>query len=52
MVEQESLVSQKLKVKFTQVKEVKQDFIEVLPEINNDHHPILHSFITNRISQL
>ena len=49
IVEQESLISQKLKVKFAQVKEVKQDFMEVIPEINEEHHPILHKFLSMRV---
>ena len=49
ILEQEDLASRQklpLLVQFTHVKEIKQDFIKVIPEICKEKHPILHKFIS------
>lgn len=52
MIEQENLIYKKLKVKFEKVKEDKYNFIEALHSINEEQHPIQHSFLKKRASQL
>ena len=52
MIEQENLICKKLKVKFEKVREDKDNFIEAIHQINEEQHPIQHSFLKKRVSQL
>jgi hypothetical protein len=52
MLEQEITVSQKLLVKFASIDEYKEEYAEVIPQINKEKHPIVHRYISMKLSQI
>jgi hypothetical protein len=48
MLEKDITVSQKLKVEVSRVSEscTKKDYAEVIPQIEEEKHPILHRYIS------
>ena len=48
MLEQDITVSQKLKIEFSRDSErgTKKDYAEVIPQIEEEKHPILHRYIS------
>ena len=46
MIEEDNLVRQKLKIEFKSNKTDKQNFINAIPDINKETHPLLHSYIS------
>ena len=52
MVEKESFVSERLKVQIPYVDGRESDFMEVIPDVDEEKHPILHYFILYKAKEL
>ena len=46
MIEQDSSLNQKIKVQFPECTETPQELLKVIPEINQERHPILHLMVS------